>query len=181
MFPDAPISTTMPLLPFDNLSYAETTGEEIEYSTSTRENLNAGPGGAQLQVSPSTSTEERFPNTKKRSSGSPDRVVSATGLECPLCGLKFTRRSNCKEHQKMHNPEWKVKYPCEVEECRRTFGRAADLKRHMNTVSRGIRDGPRAATHASFRSILGFADFVVPHATVASVDKTLYKGKRREY
>jgi uncharacterized C2H2 Zn-finger protein len=64
------------------------------------------------------------------------KLVSASGLECPMCGAKFTRRSNCKEHQKAHDPSWKKKHPCE--ECGKTFGRMADLKRHLNSVSHGI-------------------------------------------
>ncbi|CRL30334.1 Zinc finger, C2H2-like [Penicillium camemberti] len=65
-------------------------------------------------------------------------VDGAHGLECPLCGIKFNRRSNCTEHQKMHNLQWNYNYPCK--ECDRSFGRRSDLKRHMSTVNRTIGD-----------------------------------------
>jgi predicted RNA-binding Zn-ribbon protein involved in translation (DUF1610 family) len=133
MFADVSNSLTIPLLPFNHLPYAGTTGEETGYVRPSRQNVNVEAVGAQSKIAPSTTTEQPVLKTRKRSRGSSDKLVSASGLECPMCGIKFTRRSNCKEHQKMHNPNWKHNYPCE--ECSKSFGRSADLKRHMNTVS----------------------------------------------
>jgi hypothetical protein len=124
---------TTPLLPLNNLSYLRIMGKKIGYSRPDRPNVNVEVDGPQPQVAPSKTTNEPVPKTSTRSRSSADKLLSASGLECPMCGIKFTRRSNCKEHQKMHDSEWKYNYPCE--ECNRSFGRNSDLKRHMNTVS----------------------------------------------
>lgn len=54
-------------------------------------------------------------------------------LRCPLCGKVFTRRSNCREHLKRHNPGNRQAHSCSS--CGKTFGRKTDLKRHYSTVS----------------------------------------------
>jgi hypothetical protein len=64
-------------------------------------------------------------------------VPSASGLVCTMCGTRFTRRSNCREHMKRHDPSCRKLYPCEA--CEKTFGRRTDLKRHVDTVSRVAR------------------------------------------
>ncbi|KAK4866996.1 hypothetical protein LT330_007737 [Penicillium expansum] len=136
VFPDACISSTMSLLPVNNISYLGAMGEEIGYDASPGQIINTG----QVVPQPRASAEgtDDVANLSQRERGSSnDRLVSASGLECPICGAKFTRRSNCKEHQKMHNPEWKNNHPCD--DCHKTFGRSSDLKRHMNTVHLGLR------------------------------------------
>ncbi|PYI11812.1 C2H2 finger domain protein Ezf [Aspergillus sclerotiicarbonarius CBS 121057] len=74
-------------------------------------------------------------------SGSPHgeqlRIPSASGLECTTCGLRFTRRSNCREHMKSHDPSYVRQHPCET--CGREFRRRTDLKRHVDSIHRGIR------------------------------------------
>ncbi|KAJ5811311.1 Zinc finger C2H2 [Penicillium riverlandense] len=55
------------------------------------------------------------------------------GLKCPICGAKFTRKSNCREHQKKHDPEFKKMYTCDT--CGRSFRRGTDLRRHADSVS----------------------------------------------
>ncbi|KAJ5371449.1 uncharacterized protein N7496_007541 [Penicillium cataractarum] len=59
------------------------------------------------------------------------------GCKCPVCGFYFTRRSNCVAHQKKHDPTFHRAIPCD--ECSKSFGRNADLRRHIDTVHRGIR------------------------------------------
>ena len=54
---------------------------------------------------------------------------------CRLCGDCFTRRSNCAEHEKKHDPFQKRLFSCDV--CRKRFGRRGDLRRHTRTVSLG--------------------------------------------
>ncbi|KAL2869202.1 putative C2H2 finger domain protein (Ezf) [Aspergillus lucknowensis] len=65
------------------------------------------------------------------------KIPSASGLECTVCGARFTRRSNCREHMKKHDPSRRKLYRCE--DCGKTFGRKTDLKRHVDSVHRGIR------------------------------------------
>ena len=172
MFADGSVPLAMPLLPVNNLSYAGTTGEEIGYSESCEQSVNLWQDGAQPQIAtPSETTAEPAAKPRKKSRNSPDKLISASGLQCPMCGSKFTRRSNCKEHQKMHNPEWKNNHPCE--ECNRSFGRSSDLKRHMNTVSQATGNDSRPGTHGRFRSISEFASISVTCATGVSVDLIL--------
>ncbi|KAE8333605.1 hypothetical protein BDV39DRAFT_64 [Aspergillus sergii] len=76
----------------------------------------------------------------KSDSGLPDercKILSANGLECTICGLRFTRRSNCREHIKRHDPSLRKSYHCEF--CDRPFGRKADLRRHVISIHHGIR------------------------------------------
>lgn len=65
----------------------------------------------------------------------PRRKNSSTGndLRCTICGFQFTRRSNCREHMKKHNPSYKREHLCCF--CGRPFERRADLRRHMDSVS----------------------------------------------
>ncbi|KAL3471126.1 hypothetical protein BJX99DRAFT_250678 [Aspergillus californicus] len=72
-----------------------------------------------------------LPNAKKR------KIESASGLECTICGAQFTRRSNCREHIKRHDPNSRKSYPCE--HCGKTLGRKTDLKRHIESVHQGVR------------------------------------------
>ncbi|KAJ5873767.1 Zinc finger C2H2 [Penicillium soppii] len=145
-FADASMPLTLPLLPvtdlngFTTVSYIGATGEEMEFG-GYRQNINVGQDVAQPQAPPpSTKAAEPAPKIRRRRSrDSIVKAVSASGLECPICGHIFTRRSNCKEHQKMHNPDWKRNHCCE--ECPKSFGRSSDLRRHFNTVSGVIYDG----------------------------------------
>ncbi|KAL4925114.1 putative C2H2 finger domain protein (Ezf) [Aspergillus undulatus] len=65
------------------------------------------------------------------------KVPPASGTECGICGAKFTRRSNCREHMKRHDPSNRKSYTCET--CGKALGRKTDLKRHIDSVHRGIR------------------------------------------
>ncbi|KAJ0418486.1 hypothetical protein BJY00DRAFT_177295 [Aspergillus carlsbadensis] len=65
------------------------------------------------------------------------KFPSASGLTCTVCGAEFTRRSNCREHMKKHDPSSRKLYPCD--DCGKTLGRKTDLKRHIDSVHRGIR------------------------------------------
>lgn len=74
------------------------------------------------QVTPET--------TKHPRSNSPTKQ----GYRCHICGLLFTRRANCREHIKRHDPNHqKEHYVCE--KCGKTVSRKTDLKRHYLSVS----------------------------------------------
>ncbi|CAK40005.1 uncharacterized protein An08g07560 [Aspergillus niger] len=47
-------------------------------------------------------------NVSESPHGEQSKIPSASGLECPTCGVRFTRRSNCKEHMKSHDPNYIV-------------------------------------------------------------------------
>lgn len=85
-------------------------------------------------VSPSTSATEIGPS-RKGVSATRDQIQADLDpkLRCPLCGKIFTRRSNCREHIKRHEPGNRQAHPCSS--CGKTFGRKTDLKRHYLTVS----------------------------------------------
>ncbi|KAB8232428.1 putative C2H2 finger domain protein (Ezf) [Aspergillus alliaceus] len=65
------------------------------------------------------------------------KILSASGLQCTICGSRFTRRSNCREHMKRHDPNLRKSYHCEF--CDRPFGRRTDLRRHVDSIHHGIR------------------------------------------
>jgi hypothetical protein len=80
-------------------------------------------------LSASESTPEASKTTKRGRKPSAEK-----GCNCPVCGFYFTRRSNCVAHQKKkHDPTFHRAIPCE--ECSKSFGRNADLRRHIDTVS----------------------------------------------
>ncbi|EAW06788.1 putative C2H2 finger domain protein (Ezf) [Aspergillus clavatus NRRL 1] len=66
------------------------------------------------------------------------KLPSASGLVCTLCGMRFTRRSNCREHIKRHDPSSRKQHPCDV--CGKSFGRRTDLKRHVDSIHHGLRN-----------------------------------------
>ncbi|KAI9930578.1 hypothetical protein ASPWEDRAFT_27098 [Aspergillus wentii DTO 134E9] len=66
-----------------------------------------------------------------------ENIPSANGLQCTVCGYRFTRRSNCREHMKRHDPSRKKTHPCG--QCERLFGRRSDLQRHVDSIHRGLR------------------------------------------
>ena len=58
------------------------------------------------------------------------------GCTCTVCGYHFTRRSNCMEHMKKHDPSRKRTFICNL--CGNTLGRKADLNRHIDSVSSAV-------------------------------------------
>lgn len=77
------------------------------------------------------------PSSKVRKDRRTSRKQPKSGNDkrypCKICGFRFTRRSNCMEHQRKHDPRTRESHPCD--ECDKTFGRKADLNRHKNNVS----------------------------------------------
>lgn len=122
---------------------------------------------------PQTGVEKARASPKKQSQNEKTR-----GYACSLCGYRFTRRSNCMEHQKKHDPRSRESHPCG--ECYKTFGRKADLKRHTNNVSEADTD-TRALTVRGLmvksRFIEAFANTSATGANVASAGRKPNKSK----
>jgi hypothetical protein len=90
------------------------------------------------------------------------------GGKCPVCGLYFTRRSNCVAHQKKHDPTFHRVIPCD--ECSKSFGRNSDLRRHIDTVSGDFRKRGRVRSSSiSVRFTVGFASTSANGALVVTL------------
>lgn len=72
------------------------------------------------------------PPQRPRTASAGERIAAGKGFSCSVCGFTFTRKSNCKEHEKKHDPSSRRYFPCS--ECSKAFGRNADLKRHVDNV-----------------------------------------------
>jgi Zinc finger, C2H2 type len=101
-------------------------------------------------------------------------------LSCRICGKKFTRRSNCREHMKRHNPENRKVHSCDS--CGRTFGRKTDLRRHYSTVS--TPPDLNLSRQCQFVLIVSFREFTmerknshVLHAGDSIAESIHYTGK----
>lgn len=57
---------------------------------------------------------------------------------CLVCGMLFTRSSNCTAHMETHNPERKRPHKCTQGPCKKKFSRKTDLTRHIDSVSQSI-------------------------------------------
>jgi hypothetical protein len=131
LYPTTCAPVNMPILPVTDTSYPAMR-ENLSFRSASGQKITPERVMTQSRtVSPWTT--ETDSKSIKRSRSPRSKLVSASGLECPMCGAKFTRRSNCKEHQKAHDPSWKTKHPCK--ECGKSFGRMSDLKRHLKNVS----------------------------------------------
>ncbi|RDW70475.1 putative C2H2 finger domain protein (Ezf) [Aspergillus mulundensis] len=94
-------------------------------------NLSPGPSAFQLGELPPWSRDNASADHEQL------KVPSASGRQCTICGAQFTRRSNCREHEKRHDPSNRKSFACGV--CGKALGRKTDLKRHVDSVHRGIR------------------------------------------
>ncbi|KAL4806777.1 hypothetical protein BDV18DRAFT_119898 [Aspergillus unguis] len=94
-------------------------------------------GEYSVSVEPPTFTDEMSPPWASENYTLHDhrqlRVPSAGGRECTICGARFTRPSNCREHMKKHDPNNRKAFACS--DCGKTLGRKTDLKRHVDSVS----------------------------------------------
>ncbi|KAJ5712475.1 hypothetical protein N7493_008943 [Penicillium malachiteum] len=93
--------------------------------------------GLSIPESPKSKQGEKVAkksSVSRQGATSPPKKKSSSkkGYACRVCGFSFTRRSNCAEHEKKHDPNHRRSYPCE--ECHKTFGRMADLRRHTDNV-----------------------------------------------
>ncbi|KAL1977040.1 hypothetical protein VTN31DRAFT_3322 [Thermomyces dupontii] len=98
--------------------------DSSNYDTRSSNQRPDDPGRQRLVSN--TSTQESLPERVKHSrSNSPTKL----GYRCHICGLLFTRRANCREHIKRHDPNHqKEHYVCE--KCGKSVSRKTDLKRH---------------------------------------------------
>ena len=53
---------------------------------------------------------------------------------CDYCDMKFDRKSNLKDHKRTHG-EGKRPVTCKVKGCNKSYGRQADVNRHVRSVS----------------------------------------------
>ncbi|KAL1987459.1 hypothetical protein VTN96DRAFT_3841 [Rasamsonia emersonii] len=92
-------------------------------------------GSASPESSPAGTTNRRRSNRLR----GPRRSVSPGNVKyrCTVCGNMFTRRSNCREHMKKHDPNHRREHCCN--DCGKYFGRKTDLKRHFTSTS--VHDG----------------------------------------
>lgn len=141
--PEACITVNPPVLPVGSLSYPPTTIADGGIETGPKQPPSMNQAGSSprsttsseftVHGSPSKVNKSRTPAKKQ------PRKDKDKGYACKLCGYVFTRRSNCMEHQRKHDPRSRESHPCE--ECGKTFGRKADLKRHTNNVSKHTLNG----------------------------------------
>ncbi|WEW57368.1 hypothetical protein PRK78_002835 [Emydomyces testavorans] len=81
---------------------------------------NANPA---LDVSCSTTTRDDGAKKQLRKSTATTKGKHA----CSECGMQFTRKSNCKSHMKIHDPNRKFPHRCTVGQCTKQFSRKTDL------------------------------------------------------
>ncbi|EAU32780.1 predicted protein [Aspergillus terreus NIH2624] len=94
---------------------------------------SSAPAADSAQYQPSKSESARIKGDTKVHPDVPEVTVpSASELQCSICGKVFTRRSNCHEHMKRHDPSRKNLHRCDY--CGKTFGRNGDLRRHKDAV-----------------------------------------------
>jgi hypothetical protein len=82
---------------------------------------------ASISLGPSSSSGRKC--GKKSDSSAPSNVE----YRCRVCGHEFSRRSNCNEHERRHDPNYRRQHTCT--QCGGTFGRKTDLRRHFISVS----------------------------------------------
>lgn len=133
-FPESCITANPPTLPVSSGSYhhmAVTGGSRPLASHYHTARLSSSPRST-------TSSECVIPNYAQKvnkngrcSKTGTDKDVDG-GRKCRVCGFVFTRRSNCMEHEKRHDPSFKKVF---CDECKKPFGRNADLRRHIESAS----------------------------------------------
>jgi hypothetical protein len=129
-------STTIPqLMVNDTFAVTASPGKEEGDTALKPDPISEGPvGHSQTATIPQTPQFTSRAGTMTSNHIDSCKMPSASGLVCTVCGTRFTRRSNCREHMKRHDPSCRKLYPCEA--CGKTFGRRTDLKRHVDSVSR---------------------------------------------
>lgn len=122
----AMVSRLMDLIPVDR---------STSYDTKSFSGSESGPDESYNgSISPACSnTDDRRDSKIKLRSPRESKISLDPQLCCPICDKVFTRRSNCREHFKRHNPVTRQAHACH--ECGKFFGRKTDLKRHYSTVS----------------------------------------------
>lgn len=125
LLPDACVPVATPVTPVTNGPYHPTTLMEDVGNAYTGQ-IYARPGALKPMclatlLSDANRTAPPMLNTP-----------SVSGLECPVCGYTFTRRSNFREHLKKHDPNFQKTHPCV--QCPKSFTRKADLRRHVDSV-----------------------------------------------
>lgn len=90
-----------------------------------------------------SSISKRF--TKIRTAAAESTAATEKAFSCFTCGMTFTRRSNCREHEKRHDPNLRKSVKCP--DCQKIFGRNADLRRHINNVRTNYPESDMTKAH----------------------------------
>ena len=94
-----------------------------------RANLDDGGMSATQRASNTMPTYKGPPRKRQK------RSNAATGkYQCDICGMNFTRNSNCRSHMKIHDPNRKYPHKCMYANCTKKFSRKTDLVRHIDSV-----------------------------------------------
>lgn len=102
-----------------------------EYSEPTSMSGFSGRGASSATNFPQVSTHP-VRRTFARSRKQADNSNSA--FHCVLCGKRFARSYNHKQHMETHNINRDKPHVCHYMDCQRPFVRKTDLDRHMNSV-----------------------------------------------
>jgi hypothetical protein len=121
--------------------------------------FNATESGMLMEMNPNVKREDTSNKTSQENFISPESSSMSGGLgsasarpiyapkprrrttpenakqACPVCGMLFTRLSNCTAHMETHNPERKRPHKCTMAACKKKFSRKTDLTRHVDSVS----------------------------------------------
>lgn len=114
-------------------AHIESLARSPSHETETSSSVSSQGRSYYGSLSPMTSATEIGSSRREKSASRGQALAELDPeLRCPLCDKVFTRRSNCREHVKRHNPGNRQAHSCSS--CGKTFGRKTDLKRHYSTV-----------------------------------------------
>lgn len=133
-FPESCITVNPPRLPVSSDLYHHTGvtgGSRPPTSHYHTAQLSSSPRSTTSSECVIPSSPQKVNKNRRCGKSQMDKDMDG-GRKCRVCGFVFTRRSNCTEHEKRHDPGFKKVF---CDECRKTFGRNVDLRRHIESAS----------------------------------------------